>query len=149
MMASVHKARSQQREMLDTCMHACLSWHVPSRPVCALDKAASGERGVTESYSDVSRPQLEMGTALSVIALLSRLIDLILDCRSQARLPEIDELEKQIKATNEELADAQFKAREDASTAAAMHKALQDDLEQARAEVGRCSHTGSCHLWDL
>ncbi len=50
-------------------------------------------------------------------------------------MPEIDELEKQIKATNEELADAQFKAKEDASTAAATYKALQDDLEQARSEV--------------
>ncbi len=64
--------------------------------------------------------------------------------RSQARLPEIAELEKQIKATNEELADAHYKAREDASTAAAMHKALQDSLEQARTEVGHCSHSRYC-----
>ncbi len=56
----------------------------------------------------------------------------------QARLPEIDELEKQIKATNEELADAQYQAKLDASTAAAREKALQGQLEQAKTEVYSC-----------
>ena len=56
---------------------------------------------------------------------------------TQARLPEIEELEKQIKATNEELADAQFKAREDASAAAGKEQALQERLKQAEDEVCR------------
>lgn len=53
----------------------------------------------------------------------------------QARLPEIGELEKQIQATNEELADVQYKASQDAAAAAASEKALQEQLEQAKAEV--------------
>lgn len=40
--------------------------------------------------------------------------------------------------TNEELADAQYQAKLDASTAAATEKALQDQLEQAKTEVHSC-----------
>lgn len=58
----------------------------------------------------------------------------------QARLPEIGELEKQIQATNEELADAQYKASQDAAAAAASEKALREQLEQAKVEVSMRSN---------
>ena len=73
----------------------------------------------------------------------------------QARLPEIEELEKQIKATNEELADAQFKAREDTARAAGKEKALQEKIDQAEDQVrlrgvARCAccqcHCGKSQL---
>ncbi len=68
---------------------------------------------------------------------------------TQARLPEIEELESQIKATNEELADAQFKAREDAAAAAGREKALQERLKQAADEVrlmgSACCACCQCH----
>lgn len=70
----------------------------------------------------------------------------------QARLPEIGELEKQIKATNEELADVQYKAREDAATAAATEEALQEQLEQAKAQVrtlGQEEISVSCTLFSI
>lgn len=49
----------------------------------------------------------------------------------QARLPEIDELEKQIKASHEELTDQRFAAEAAATAAAAAAAAA---LETARAE---------------
>ena len=54
----------------------------------------------------------------------------------QARLPEIDELEKQIKASHEELTDRQFAA--EAATAAAAAAAAAA-LEAARAKAPRRS----------
>ena len=64
--------------------------------------------------------------------------------RSQARLLEIHELEKRIKATSEELAGAESEGKEAASTAAAVQTALQDELEQARTEVRHYCHRADC-----
>ncbi len=50
----------------------------------------------------------------------------------QGRLPEIQELQRQISAAHEELSDAAFKANEDRSAAAAREQRLSD--EQARLE---------------
>ncbi len=56
-------------------------------------------------------------------------------------------MEKQIQATNEELTDAQYKASQDAEAAAASEKALQEQLEQAKAEVGtRRTAPGQGHI---
>ncbi len=54
---------------------------------------------------------------------------------SQARLPEIDELEKQIKATNEELADLQYQHKADADAAAAKETALNEQISKLQTEV--------------
>ncbi|CAL5223919.1 g6518 [Coccomyxa viridis] len=61
---------------------------------------------------------------------------------SEARLLEIHELEKRIKATSEELAGAESEGKEAASTAAAVQTALQDELEQARTEMQAASAAG-------
>lgn len=54
---------------------------------------------------------------------------------NQARLPEIDALEAQIKATNEELSDLQYQAQADAAAAAVKEAALTDELASLKAQV--------------
>lgn len=66
----------------------------------------------------------------------SPLLDL--ECRLclQARLPEIDELEKQIKATNEELADLQDQHKTTTDAAAAKEASLTQQITKLQTEVG-------------
>ncbi len=54
---------------------------------------------------------------------------------AQARLPEIEALEQQIKATNEELADLQYAAKQDAGAAAAKAASLGAEVARLTTEV--------------
>jgi hypothetical protein len=62
-------------------------------------------------------------------------------CLLQARLPEIEELQKQLTATQAELTEAAFKAQEEAAAAAARQaasaaeaEALQQRIDEVAAE---------------
>jgi len=64
------------------------------------------------------------------------LLDLECKLYVQARLPEIDELEKQIKATNEELADLQDQHKTTTEAAIAKDASLTEQITKLQTEVG-------------
>lgn len=71
----------------------------------------------------------------------------------QGRLPEIEELQRQMALTTEELTDLQYNTDQELAASRARQEALGRDLEAARAELGalqaaeaglRAEHAAAC-----